>query len=60
MFNFKNLLLILLIFFFNFPTNATIKIKYKIGDEIITNIDIINEKKYLKTHLLEKLLKKKR
>ena len=47
MFNFKNLLLILLIFFFNFPTNATIKIKYKIGDEIITNIDIINEKKYL-------------
>ena len=47
MFNFKNLLLILLIFFFNFPSNATIKIKYKIGEEIITNIDIINEKKYL-------------
>jgi len=28
-------------------SNANIKIKYKIGDEIITNIDILNEKKYL-------------
>ena len=38
------------IFFFFFKTmnlNAKIKIKYKIGDEIITNIDILNEKKYL-------------
>ena len=24
-----------------------LKIKYKIGDEIITNIDILNEKNYL-------------
>ena len=28
-------------------SNADIEIKYKIGDEIITNIDILNEKKYL-------------
>ncbi len=28
-------------------SNANIVIKYKIGDEIITNIDILNEKKYL-------------
>ncbi len=27
--------------------SANIKIKYKINDKIITNIDIINEKKYL-------------
>ncbi len=30
-----------------FTSNANIIIKYKIGDEIITNIDILNEKKYL-------------
>ena len=28
-------------------TNAEIYIKYKVGEEIITNIDIIEEKKYL-------------
>ena len=28
-------------------TNAEIYIKYKVGEEIITNIDILEEKKYL-------------
>ena len=32
---------------FNFPFTYNSKIKYKIGEEIITNIDIINEKQYL-------------
>ena len=39
-------LIIFLIFFFN-NANGNIKIKYKIGNEIVTNIDIINEKNYL-------------
>ena len=41
---------IFFIFFINlFLTNASaeIEIKYKIGDEIITNFDILNEKNYL-------------
>ena len=42
---------LLLIFFiyislFNI-TNAQIKIEYKIGDEIVTNIDILDEINYL-------------
>ena len=32
---------------FPITSNANIVIEYKIGDEIITNIDILNEKKYL-------------
>ena len=46
----KNLLLpflIVFIFFQNNDLNGSIKIKYKIGDEIITNTDINNEKNYL-------------
>mgnify|MGYP001178841100 FL=1 len=46
----KNLLLLFLIvfiFFQNDELNGSIKIKYKIGDEIITNTDINNEKNYL-------------
>ena len=31
----------------SFIVEANIKIKYKIGTEIITNIDILNEKNYL-------------
>ena len=46
------MLLIKNIFYFFhkfFLTNASaeIEIKYKIGDEIITNFDILNEKNYL-------------
>ena len=40
-------ILIVFIFFQNNELNGSIKIKYKIGDEIITNIDINNEKNYL-------------
>ena len=41
-----------IIFFFvillgNNLLNASVKIKYKVGDEIITNTDINNEKNYL-------------
>ena len=38
-----------IIFFLSYANyvNAEIYIKYKIGEEIITNIDILNEKKYL-------------
>ena len=46
----KNLalsILIFLIFFQNNTLHGSIKIKFKIGDEIITNTDIINEKNYL-------------
>ena len=38
--------LIILIFLTNF-SKANIKIKYKIDDQIITNIDVLNEKDYL-------------
>ena len=42
----------LLIFFFialsiSFNSYSQIKIKYKIGEEIVTNVDILNEKNYL-------------
>ena len=40
------IILIILFLSCNF-SKANIKIKYKIGDKIITNIDIINEKNYL-------------
>ena len=40
-------ILVILICFHNNDLEASIKIKYKIGDEIITNTDIINEKNYL-------------
>ena len=43
-------LLVFFLILINFNNNelkAQIQIKYKIGDEIITNIDIINEKNYL-------------
>ena len=46
----KNLALSILVFLVLFQNNdlkGSIKIKYKIGDEIITNTDINNEKNYL-------------
>ncbi len=43
----KKLFFILIIFFYNSLSFSQIEIKYKIDDEIITNIDILNEKKYL-------------
>ena len=46
----KKLNLIFIFCLFLLPTHkiyASIEIKFKIGNEIITNIDIINEKNYL-------------
>ena len=46
--NFKIYIIILFLFFTTeIKTHANIKIKYKINDQIITNIDILNEVKYL-------------
>ena len=47
MLKFKELILLLIIFFITNNAFGIVKIKYKINDEIITNIDILNEKKYL-------------
>jgi len=44
---FKLIFLIILLTLVNNVLKAQIQIKYKVGDEIITNIDIINEKNYL-------------
>ena len=44
---FKIFTIILLISLLNKGTEAKIKIKYKINEEIITNFDVINEKNYL-------------
>ena len=33
--------------FINLKTNAQVNLKYKIGNQIISNIDILNEKNYL-------------
>ena len=45
----KKIILIFFYFFYNInnSANSNIEIKYKIDDEIITNIDIIDEKNYL-------------
>ena len=43
----KIIFFLLFILIIPIKSNANIEIKYKIGDEIITNIDILNEKKYL-------------
>ena len=43
----KVILLLIFITLFNNYANSQIVIKYKVGDEIITNLDIINEKNYL-------------
>ena len=43
----KVILLLIFIILFNNYANSQIVIKYKVGDEIITNLDIINEKNYL-------------
>ncbi|OCW77095.1 hypothetical protein AKH19_03830 [Pelagibacteraceae bacterium GOM-A1] len=40
-------LIFFLIFFKSSVSFSQIQIKYKIGEEIITNVDILNEKKYL-------------
>ena len=45
--NLKLIILLLIIFNFSSHLNAEIKIKYKIDEYIITNIDILNEIKYL-------------
>ena len=59
----KLLILVTLIFVLNIDlnANANIKILYKINNEIITNIDVENEIKYLiaLNNQLEKLDKKK-
>ena len=44
---FKLFINFLLVFFVNFKVQADIKIKFKVGEDIITNIDILNEKNYL-------------
>ena len=44
-------LIFFLIFFKCSVSFSQIQIKYKIGEEIITNVDILNERKYL-DHLL--------
>ena len=45
----KSIIILLLILSVHISSNAraTIEIKYKIGEEIITNFDILNEQKYL-------------
>ena len=43
----KVILLLIFIILSNNYANSQIVIKYKVGDEIITNLDIINEKNYL-------------
>ena len=45
--NLEKYLIIFLITFFPNHSLGKIEIKYKIGEEIITNTDIINEKNYL-------------
>ena len=47
MLKFKKFVFIAFIITFSTCLNAKIQIKYKIGDEIITNFDILEEKKYL-------------
>lgn len=51
MLNIKNLceitLLLVFVFLINTTAHSKIKIKYKIGNEIITNVDIQNERSYL-------------
>ena len=44
---FNLLIIFLLVFFINFNVQADIKIKFKVGENIITNIDILKEKNYL-------------
>ena len=44
---FKLFIIFLLVFFVNFNVQADIKIKFKVGEDIITNIDILKEKNYL-------------
>ena len=46
MFN-KYIFYFLILIFYSTCSSANIKIKYKIGDEIVTNFDIINERNYL-------------
>lgn len=44
----KNAVIILVLFFFYIESSlAKILIKYKVGDQIVTNFDILDEKKYL-------------
>ena len=44
---YKLIIFSIIIFLTNLSVHAQIKIKYKIDEEIITNIDIINEGQYL-------------
>ena len=47
MYKFLSTIFIFTLFITNSQLNASVKIKYKVGDEIITNTDIVNEKNYL-------------
>ncbi len=47
MIKFKLFIIFLLVFLINFKIQADIKIKFKVGEDIITNIDILKEKNYL-------------
>ena len=47
MIKFKLFIIFLLVFFMNFNIQAEIKIKFKVGEDIITNFDILKEKNYL-------------
>ena len=43
----KQIIFCLLLALFSFNSSAEINIKFMINDQIVTNIDIINEKNYL-------------
>ena len=43
----KFIIIFVILIFISNLSKANIKIKYKIDDQIITNIDILNEKNYL-------------
>tara|TARA_B100001027_G_scaffold215503_1_gene189593 strand:- start:924 stop:1850 length:927 start_codon:yes stop_codon:yes gene_type:complete len=47
MVRFDLFVIFLLVFLVNFNVQADIKIKFKVGEDIITNIDILKEKNYL-------------
>ena len=44
---YKLLIYLFILFFVNNYSYGELKIEYKVGEEIITNIDILEEKKYL-------------
>ena len=44
MFNLRNIFILLILFFHLDALNAEIQVKFKVGDEIVTNIDISMKK----------------